>query len=491
MPFNPKRCSECQSFPFNRPGVVFSIHIPIFAHHNNQPVKPSIPKGTRDFTPAEMARRNHILGVVTRFFKLYGYQQIETPAMENIGTLTGKYGDEGDQLLYKVLNSRIHESKKKDTLLKTFGEALEKNINSELLTERALRYDLTVPFARYVVMHQHEITFPFKRFQIQPVWRADRPQKGRYREFYQCDADVIGSHSLLNEIDLVLLVNDIFGSLGVDVTIKINNRKVLSGIAEIIGQQDKIIPITVALDKLDKAGISNVIEELQAAGLTVDAISKLKPLLEFKGDNRSKISLLRKVLANSETGMKGIDEIEFVFDHAIAQNLEFDITLARGLNYYTGAIFEVKANAVNIGSISGGGRYDDLTGIFGLPGVSGVGISFGVDRIYDVMEELKLFDNASLKFYSTKVLIANFGAAEQKYCLKLLSHLRESGIHAEYYPDNVKLKKQLAYADANRIPFVVMAGSEEIQSGKLTLKNMNSGEQIPVSADKIPGLVSM
>lgn len=440
-------------------------------------MKPSIPKGTRDFSPVEMARRNYILDTIRQVYFRYGYQQIETPAMENLTTLTGKYGEEGDQLLFKILNSRIHESKSKPALLEDFQRSLEKNTNSELLTERALRYDLTVPFARYVVMHQNDITFPFKRFQIQPVWRADRPQKGRYREFYQCDADVIGSDSLLNEVELIQIMENVFDQLNINVAIKINNRKILSGIAEVIGAGDMIVDITVAIDKLDKIGLEKVNEELRNKGLNENAIQKLQPLLVFKGNTADTIAFLKTLLNDSEIGKKGIQELEYVFQLADSSFLELDITLARGLNYYTGAIFEVKANDVQIGSITGGGRYDDLTGIFGLPNVSGVGISFGIDRIYDVMNELGLFENLDLKQSGTRVMFVNFGQEEEKFCLKEIKKLRSAGINAELFPDQAKMKKQLAYADAKKIPYVILIGSEEMTSGIFTIKNMNSGEQ--------------
>ncbi|MBK9046226.1 MAG: histidine--tRNA ligase [Bacteroidetes bacterium] len=424
-----------------------------------------------------MARRNYILDTIRQVYFRYGYQQIETPAMENLTTLTGKYGEEGDQLLFKILNSRIHESKNKPALLEDFQRSLEKNTNSELLTERALRYDLTVPFARYVVMHQNDITFPFKRFQIQPVWRADRPQKGRYREFYQCDADVIGSDSLLNEVELIQIMENVFDQLNIKVAIKINNRKILSGIAEVIGAGDMIVDITVAIDKLDKIGLEKVNEELRNKGLNENAIQKLQPLLVFKGNTADTIAFLKTLLNDSEIGKKGIQELEYVFQLADSSFLELDITLARGLNYYTGAIFEVKANDVQIGSITGGGRYDDLTGIFGLPNVSGVGISFGIDRIYDVMNELGLFENLDLKQSGTRVMFVNFGQEEEKFCLKEIKKLRSAGINAELFPDQAKMKKQLAYADAKKIPYVILIGSEEMTSGIFTIKNMNSGEQ--------------
>lgn len=448
-------------------------------------LKPSIPKGTRDFSPVEMMRRNYILDTIRMVYRKYGYEQIETPAMENLTTLTGKYGDEGDQLLFKILNSRIHESKSKEDLLGEFRKSLEKSTNSELLTERALRYDLTVPFARYVVMHQHEITFPFKRYQIQPVWRADRPQKGRYREFYQCDADVIGSNSLLNEVELIGIMQEVFSQLQIPVTIKINNRKILSGIAEVIGAGDKIIDITVAIDKLDKIGIDKVNEELKQKGLSDETLAGLQPLLQFRGNNEETISFLKKLLANSATGTMGVHELEKVLELSDASNTQVDITLARGLNYYTGAIFEVKANDIQMGSITGGGRYDDLTGIFGLPNVSGVGISFGIDRIYDVMNEQGLFEAQSIQQSGTKVMLVNFGAEEEKYCLGIAKKLRAEGIATELYPDHSKMKKQMGYADDKKIPFVILIGTEEMKSGILTLKNMSSGEQSGKSIEDI------
>jgi len=461
--------------------------------------KPSIPKATRDFSPTEMARRNFILDTIKTIYQRYGFQQIETPAMENIESLTGKYGDEGDQLLFKILNSRIYESKNKEKLKNEFSKALEANSNSPELTERALRYDLTVPFARYVVMHQNEITFPFKRFQMQPVWRADRPQKGRYREFVQCDADVIGSTSLLNEVELVQIIQDVFEKLNVGVAIKINNRKILSGIAEVIGEADKIIDLTVAIDKLDKIGIEKVNEELKAKGLSVAAIEKIQPLFSVKGSNEEKLSLLKTFLSSNDIGKKGIEEVEYIYNCLTDCQLptalcQLDLTLARGLNYYTGAIFEVKVNDLRstfTSSVLGGGRYDDLTGIFGLPNVSGVGISFGIDRIYDVMDEMKLFDTLNVQSSSTKVLFVNFGGDEEKHCLKLLRDIRNAGINAEIFPDaSAKMKKQMGYADANKIPFVVLVGSEEMQSGKLTLKNMLDGNQTKVAFQELLSLIT-
>lgn len=441
--------------------------------------KPGIPKGTRDFSPEEMVKRNYIFDTIKSVFRKYGYQEIQTPTMENLDTLTGKYGDEGDKLIFKILNSG-------DFLAKVSPEKLEaansKSITSEI-SEKALRYDLTVPFARYVVMHQNDIALPFKRFQVQPVWRADRPQKGRYREFYQCDADVVGSDSLLNEAEFVLIYQEALSNLGLkDFTIKINNRKILSGIAEIIGKPELIIDMTVAIDKLDKIGMDGVLKELLEKGFGESDIEKLKPIIELDGSNAEKIEKLKSVLIKSETGLKGIAELEILFNY-IEQlktpnsklQLELDITLARGLNYYTGAIFEVKSNEVAIGSIGGGGRYDDLTGMFGLKDLTGVGISFGADRIYDVLEELGLFPTTTNE--TTRVLISNFDEAAENYALPILSQLRQNGIAAELYPQAAKLKKQLSYADAKRIPYVILIGSEEMESGLLSLKNMQTGEQ--------------
>ncbi len=461
-------------------------------------IKPSIPKGTRDFSPAEMVRRNYIFDTISSIFKKYGYQEIQTPTMENLDTLTGKYGDEGDRLIFKVLNSG-------DFLSKVPAEKLATH-NSQLLTsgisEKALRYDLTVPFARYVVMHRNDISFPFKRFQVQPVWRADRPQKGRYREFYQCDADVVGSDSLLNEAEFVLIYYEALSKLGLkDFTIKINNRKILSGIAEIIGKPELIIDMTVAIDKLDKIGFEGVTKELIERGFTSDDINKLKPVILLEGSNESKIQELKSVLKSSVIGLKGIAEIEEIVDYVRLLSfepsafsfqpppLELDITLARGLNYYTGAIFEVKTNEVAMGSIGGGGRYDDLTGMFGLSDLTGVGISFGADRIYDVLEELNLFPESSSE--STMVLISNFDPRAEKYALPLLQQLRNAGINSEIYPSSAKLKKQLTYADDKNIPFVILVGSEEMESGLLTLKNMRSGEQQKISADQVISILSV
>ena len=421
-------------------------------------MKPSIPKGTRDFNSVEMARRNYIFDTIKKYFRLYGFEQIETPAMENLSTLTGKYGDEGDQLLYKILNSRIHESKDKEKLLEEFRLSLEKSKNTELLTERALRYDLTVPFARYVVMHQHEITFPFRRFQMQPVWRADKPQKGRYREFYQCDADIIGSNSLVNEVELIQLMDDVYSELKIPVTIKINNRKILAGIAEVIGASDKLIDITVAIDKLDKIGSELVYQEMSEKGVSEESIKKLdvlfnKLVLNFL-NIREKLDTLTTFLETSEIGKKGMEEVQYILNK-VKKSVELDITLARGLNYYTGTIIEVKANAGTFTpSITGGGRYDDLTGIFGLPNMSGVGISFGIDRIYDVMEELNLFNADKLNKEHTQVLVMHMGEEEQQHGCQLLFKLRKMGVRAEIYPDvTKKINKQFDYATKKNIPY--------------------------------------
>lgn len=453
-------------------------------------IKPSIPKGTRDFSPVEMVRRNYIFETICLVFKKYGYQEIQTPTMENLDTLTGKYGDEGDKLIFKVLNSGDFLSKVPSEKLKS--QSLQQITSS--ISEKALRYDLTVPFARYVVMHQNDITFPFKRFQIQPVWRADRPQKGRYREFYQCDADVVGSDSLLNEAEFVLMYHEALSKLGLqDYTIKINNRKILSGIAEIIGKPLLIVDMTVAIDKLDKIGFDGVSKELIDRGLTANDIDKLKPVILLEGTNESKITNLKSVLKDSVIGLKGIEEIETIIRYLASLRpptsdlrplpLELDITLARGLNYYTGAIFEVKTNEVAMGSIGGGGRYDDLTGMFGLKDLTGVGISFGADRIYDVLEELNLFPENTSE--STRVMISNFDAATEKYALPLLQKLREAGINAEIYPSSAKLKKQLNYADDKKIPFVILVGSEEMESGLLSFKNMKSGDQQKLTTKQI------
>lgn len=449
--------------------------------------KPSIPKGTRDFTPLEMSKRNYIFDTIKSVFALYGFKQIETPAMETLQTLLGKYGEEGDKLLFKILNSGDYLNKiERDELLNANPLHL-----ASKLCEKGLRYDLTVPFARFVVMHRDELQLPFKRYQIQPVWRADRPQKGRYREFYQCDADVVGSDSLLNEVELVQIVDTVFKRFGVRVQIKINNRKILTGIAEYIGEADKIVDITVAIDKLDKIGIDNVNAELAADGLSSEAIEKLQPIILLSGNNEEKLDVIAKVLEKSETGLKGVEELRYIFgvlDHVGIENeVQFDLTLARGLNYYTGAIFEVKSLDVQIGSITGGGRYDNLTGIFGLPGISGVGISFGADRIFDVLNALDLYPETAMS--ATKLLFINFGEKETAYCLPIIAKARERGIPAEMYPDAVKMKKQMAYANNNGIRYVALAGENEINENKLTLKDMATGEQRLVSAEELVSIV--
>lgn len=437
--------------------------------------KPNIPKGTRDFSPLEMIKRNYIFNTIKDVYKLYGFQQIETPAMESLQTLMGKYGDEGDKLLFKILNSGDYLKKVSD------DELLQRNPLklAPQLCEKGLRYDLTVPFARYVVMHREELQMPFKRYQIQPVWRADRPQKGRYREFYQCDADVVGSDSLLNEVELVQIMDSVFTKFGIRVQIKINNRKILTGIAEVIGEAEKIIDITVAIDKLDKIGIDNVNKELKENGISDEAITKLQPIIALNGSNEDKLNTLQEVLSTSDIGLKGIEETHYILNKLssvdIQNEIELDLTLARGLNYYTGAIFEVKALDVAIGSITGGGRYDNLTGIFGMPGISGVGISFGADRIYDVLNTLDLYPRESVE--QTQVLFINFGEEEVSYCLPISTQLRNNGVFTEVFPDNTKMKKQMNYANAKQIPFVVIAGENEIKEGKLTLKNMVTGEQ--------------
>jgi histidyl-tRNA synthetase len=455
-------------------------------------MKPSIPRGTRDFGPAEMQKRQYILDIIKNNFRLFGYQPLETPSMENISTLTGKYGEEGDQLIFKILNSRIHEHKNKELLRKEFELSLESSRNSEELTEKALRYDLTVPFARYVVMNQHNLVFPFKRYQIQPVWRADRPQKGRYREFYQCDADVIGSDSLLNELELVSLMDKSFKELHIPVILKFNNRKILTALAELINEPNKIVTITVAIDKLDKIGKDGVNKELSENGISEAAIKKLQPLLDFKGNNAEKVKILKDLLGTIESGKKGIEEIEFLLEQVKlieAEHIvfELDITLARGLNYYTGTIFEVKANAGSLSSsILGGGRYDDLTGIFGLPNMSGVGISFGIDRIYDVMEELKLFPEHVQNTSSTTVLFAHFDASSQLYCLKLAAELRKNDISCEVYPDiTKKLGRQFDYANKKNIPYVCTIGSNEMESKVYAIKHMTSGNQQQLNLEDI------
>lgn len=445
--------------------------------------KPSIPKGTRDFSPAEMAKRNYIFDTIKDVYALYGYQQIETPSMETLQTLMGKYGEEGDKLLFKILNSGDFIGKVpanefvSDNVLKLAAK----------ICEKGLRYDLTVPFARYVVMHRDELQMPFKRYQIQPVWRADRPQKGRYREFYQCDADVVGSDSLLNEVELVQIIDTVFTKFDINVQIKLNNRKILAGIAEYIGQPDKIVDITVAIDKLDKIGVEAVNAEMLANGICQDAVDKLQPILTMSGINVEKLETIAQTIATSEIGVKGVEETRFILEKieavGLKNELQLDLTLARGLNYYTGAIFEVKAKDVAIGSITGGGRYDNLTGIFGMPGLSGVGISFGADRIYDVLNTLDLYPQNATQ--ATQVLFINFGEAESDYCLPIASQVRAAGISVELYPDCAKMKKQMAYANAKGIPFVVLAGESEINQGKVTLKNMLTGDQQLVSAEEL------
>jgi histidine--tRNA ligase len=445
--------------------------------------KPSIPKGTRDFGPDEMAKRNYIFNTIKSVYALYGFQQIETPAMETLHTLMGKYGDEGDKLLFKILNSG-------DFLKSTTDEELLSRNPLKLQTkvsEKGLRYDLTVPFARYVVMHREELQMPFKRYQIQPVWRADRPQKGRYREFYQCDADIVGSDSLLNEVELMQIIDTVFTKFGIRVQIKINNRKILTGIAEIIGEQEKIVQITTAIDKLDKIGLDAVNAELEKEGLLNTSIEKLQPIIQLSGSNDEKLNTIAEVLANSEIGLKGVEEVRFILNTLnqieLKNEIQLDLTLARGLNYYTGAIFEVKALDVEIGSITGGGRYDNLTGIFGMPNLSGVGFSFGADRIYDVLNALDLYPKESIS--NTQLLFINFGEKETNYVLPFVTKARQANIRTELFPDSVKMKKQMAYANAKHIPFVVLAGDNEIEQGKVTLKNMTTGEQILVSPEDL------
>ncbi len=467
------------SFPF------FFLLLPFVFYLNK--MKPSIPKGTRDFSPEEMMKRDSIFETIKKVFRYYGYQPIETPAMENLSTLLGKYGEEGDKLLFRILNSGDFLSGLSDEQL--LGR--EVNKLSLSMCERGLRYDLTVPFARYVVQHRDDIVFPFKRYQIQPVWRADRPQKGRYREFTQCDADVIGSDSLLNEYELIRIIDDIFRDLGIAIVIKINNRKILSGIAEIIGESGRITDITVAIDKLEKIGIDAVNEELKDKGVSSEAIGRLQPILKLKGSTEEKLSELETTLSASEAGLKGIEEMRKLFSYIASTPLtamnELDLTLARGLNYYTGAIIEVKARDASIGSICGGGRYDNLTGVFGLEGVSGVGVSFGADRIYDVMTQLNLFSASDV--VQTKVMIVNFGEYEAGYALKIRSSLIENGISAEVYPDAAKLKKQMSYADSRRIPYIILAGDEEIKGSMVTLKTMSTGEQKLMSVDEVVDLL--
>ncbi len=445
--------------------------------------KPTIAKGTRDFSPEEMSKRNYIFDTIRAVYELYGFQSIETPAMEQLSTLMGKYGDEGDKLLFKILNSG-------DFLAQTKDEDLLSR-QSHLLTkqfcEKGLRYDLTVPFARYVVMHRNEISFPFKRYQIQPVWRADRPQKGRYREFYQCDADVVGSDSLMNEVELLQIIDEVFRRFGIRICIHLNNRKILGGIAEILGEEEHLTDITVAIDKLEKIGLEKVNEELADHGIAQASIDKLQPILLLQGSNRDKLEALKSLLAGSQTGLKGIEELDYVLSvidrMPLQAALELDLSLARGLNYYTGCIIEVKALDVAMGSITGGGRYDNLTGVFGMPGVSGVGISFGADRIFDVLNQLNLYPEASLK--RTQVLMANFGESECLYTLPVLASLRAAGIRAELYPDAAKLKKQFSYADERKIAFVAMAGENEINEGKINIKNMQNGQQDTVGKDEV------
>mgnify|MGYP002724327581 CR=1 FL=1 len=445
--------------------------------------KPSIPKGTRDFTPAEVAKRNYIFETIKEVYLLYGYQQIETPAMENLSTLMGKYGEEGDKLLFKILNSGNYLSAIDGDDLQA-GDSAKTAVK---IADRGLRYDLTVPFARFVVMHRNEITFPFKRFQIQPVWRADRPQRGRYREFYQCDADVVGSDSLLNEVELIQIIDEVFNRLHINVAVKLNNRKILSGIAEIIDESERITDITVAIDKLDKIGLDKVNEELRERGVSEQAIEKLQPIIKLEGSNSEKLDTLREVLAASEIGLKGVEEIAYILDKAAQMGLrsevQLDLTLARGLNYYTGAIIEVKALDVEIGSITGGGRYDNLTGIFGMPDVSGVGISFGADRIYDVLTQLDQFPESSKQ--GAQVLFVNFGEKEESYILPMLSKLRQKGVRAEIYPESAKMKKQMTYANNNNISYVALVGENEINEGKITLKNMKSGEQDMLTVEEV------
>ena len=450
--------------------------------------KPSIPKGTRDFSPMEMAKRNYIFDTIKQVYQLYGFQQIETPAMETLGTLMGKYGEEGDKLLFKVLNSG-------DYLTKVSDEELQERNALHLaakLCEKGLRYDLTVPFARYVVMHREELQLPFKRYHMQPVWRADRPQKGRYREFWQFDGDIVGSDSLLNEVELMQIVDTVFTRFGVRVQIKINNRKILTGIAEVIGAADKIVDITVAIDKLDKIGLENVNQELREDGLTEEQIEKLQPIISLEGTNDEKLDTIAQVLAASETGLKGVEESRFILNTlktlGLKNEIQLDLTLARGLNYYTGAIFEVKALDVQIGSITGGGRYDNLTGIFGMPGISGVGISFGVDRIFDVLNALDCYPKDAVN--GTQLLFINFGEKETAYCLPAVAKAREAGIRTEIFPDSSKMKKQMSYANAKQIPFVALAGENEMAEGKLTLKNMLTGEQQLITIEELITVVN-
>ena len=449
--------------------------------------KPGIPKGTRDFSPMEMAKRNYIFDTIKQVYQLYGFQQIETPAMETLGTLMGKYGEEGDKLLFKVLNSG-------DCLAKVSDEELQERNSLHLaakMCEKGLRYDLTVPFARYVVMHREELQLPFKRYQMQPVWRADRPQKGRYREFWQFDGDIVGSDSLLNEVELMQIVDTVFSRFGVRVLIKINNRKILTGIAEVIGAADKIVDITVAIDKLDKIGLDNVNAELREDGLTEEQIAKLQPIITLEGSNDEKLDTIARVLASSETGLKGVEELRYILNTlktaGLNNEIQLDLTLARGLNYYTGAIFEVKALDTPMGSILGGGRYDNLTGIFGMPGISGVGISFGIDRIFDVLNALDCYPKDAV--VGTQLLFINFGEKETAYCMPAVAKAREAGIRTEIFPDSSKMKKQMSYANAKQIPFVALAGENEINEGKFTLKNMLTGEQQLLTAEELINII--
>jgi histidyl-tRNA synthetase len=456
-------------------------------HRNMAKDKPGIPKGTRDFNPLEVARREYIFRVIKQVFRLHGFMPIETPSMENLSTLMGKYGEEGDRLIFRILNSGDFAARASDDEWKS----KDSQKLAARISEKALRYDLTVPFARYVVQYQHQITFPFRRYQIQPVWRADRPQKGRYREFFQCDVDVIGSDSLLNEVEFLQIIDEVFSILGIRVVIKLNNRKILAGLTEYLGYEEKLTDITMAIDKLDKIGLEKVNEELKERGLSAEAIGKLEPVLLLSGDTAEKLKVLGDLISGSETGRRGMEEVLEVFDTVsltpLNCELELDLTLARGLNYYTGAIIEVKALDVPIGSICGGGRYDDLTGIFGLQGVSGVGVSFGADRIYDVLLELDGFPATEGTF--SQVLAVNFGPEEMRYCLPVLRQLREAGIRCELYPEQAKMKKQMQYADKNRIPFVLVAGEQEIKNGVFSLKNMRSGEQQDVKPGDIAGVI--
>ena len=450
--------------------------------------KPSIPKGTRDFSPIEMVKRNYIFDTIKEVFRLYGFQPIETPAMENLSTLMGKYGEEGDKLLFKILNSGDFASKVSDEIYE------EKNSNklTTKISEKGLRYDLTVPFARYVVQNRSDISFPFKRYQIQPVWRADRPQKGRYREFYQCDVDVIGSNSLLNEVELVQIIDDVFQRLQINTVVKINNRKILAGIAEAIGEADRMIDITVAIDKLDKIGLEKVNIEMLAKGISEEAVEKLQPILELTGTTKEKLDQIEKVIGETEVGAKGISEMKTLFGYLenfeLKTEVELDLTLARGLNYYTGAIFEVKSKDVQIGSICGGGRYDDLTGIFGMPDVSGVGVSFGAERIYDVLVQQNSFPSESME--TTKAMFVNFGEKEEAYCLPILAELRKKKVNAEIFPESSKMKKQMNYANRKQIPFVILAGDSEMDANKFTLKNMETGEQQLLASEELIKILS-